>query len=226
VVAVVVPFRGGCPHRERAWRWVRERYAGAHPDWQVVEAEAPSGPWNKGEAVNPAVDAVDAAIVVLADADVWTEGLSAAVRAVRAGAPWAVPHTYVYRIDEAGTAAVVGGADWRCQPLAHPPGRPYRGILGGGVLVAPASTLRAVPLDRRFAGWGQEDECHAMALTVLAGEPWQGSSDLLHLWHPPQERMTHRRGSPESMALRTRYHDAQENPAAMKALIEESYGVV
>ena len=25
-VDVIVPFRGGCPHRERAWAWVRRRY--------------------------------------------------------------------------------------------------------------------------------------------------------------------------------------------------------
>jgi hypothetical protein len=224
VVAVVVPRGGECPHRERAWQFVRERYASAHPGWEVREARAPAEEWCKARAINPAVEATSAEIVIQADCDVWTDGLDAAVDAVRDGAPWAIPHIFVHRLDEAGTAAVLEGADWRRQPLACPEGRPYRGIAGGGVLVALRETLRAVPLDPRFVFWGQEDESHAMALSTLYGEPWRGSADLLHLWHPPQDRYTRRRGSTEGWALRGRYSAAREDPAAMAALIEEGHG--
>lgn len=218
-VAVVVPFRGGCPSRERAWRWVRDRYADRHPDWEVVEAGAPGGPWCKAAAVNHAVDEVDAEIVIQADADCWTDGLPEAVAAVESGAPWAIPHTMVYRLTEDATGRVLAGADWRDQPLAQ---RPYRGIAGGGFVVASRDALRAVPLDARFIGWGQDDEAHSIALNALLGPPWRGTAPLIHLWHPPQERMTRRRGSQESWNLRRRYARAKDDPAAMSALIEES----
>lgn len=214
-VAVVVPFRGGCPHRERAWRWVREQYAG----WDLVEARSPDGEWCKAAAINPVVAATDAEIVVMADADVWTDGLQAAVDAVDAGAPWAMPHGNVHRLSEEATQAVLNGADWRGQPLTQ---RPYRGVAGGGVLVARRQTLLRAPIDCRFIGWGQEDECHAMALKTLVGPAWRGEADLLHLYHPAQERMTRRRGSQGSWRLRKRYASARDNPAAMAALIEES----
>jgi hypothetical protein len=217
-VAVVVPFRGGCPHREAAWSWVKARYAERHPDWQLLEAPAPDGPWCKGAALAPAIESTEAEIIVQADADVWADGLAEAVRAVADGAPWALPHTLVHRLTEEATAAVLAGADWRDQPLAQ---QPYKGIEGGGFVVASKTVLEAVPVDPRFVFWGQEDECHAIALRTLVGEPWRGNADLVHLFHPPQERMTRRRGSRESWDLRRHYFAASKDPAALAALVEE-----
>lgn len=221
MVAVVVPFRGGCPHREHAWSWVRARYEAFYGDLELIEAKAPPGAWCKAAATVPAIAAISAEIVIQADADVWVGGLALeqAIRAVRAGAPWAVPHMQVHRLSKEGTAAVRAGAPWREQRCEE---RPYCGVLGGGVLVARRETLEAVPLDQRFVGWGQEDESQAMALVTLAGEPWRGDADLVHLWHPPAPRWIRRRGSRESWDLRGRYAEARTDPAAMAALIEES----
>lgn len=218
-VAVVVPFRGGCPYRERAWEWVRERYAEAHPDWELVEAPAPEGSWCKAAAVSPAVEASDAEIVIQADADIWCDGLERAVYAVICGqADWAVPHQMVHRLSEEGTAVVLAGEPWEAQPVAQ---RPYGGILGGGFVVARREALEAARLDPRFIGWGGEDEAQACALNALYGRPWRGTADLLHLWHPPQERLTRRRGSQESWQLRCRYFAARRDAVAMRELLEE-----
>lgn len=218
-VAVVVPLGGDCPYREQAWTWVQARYAEAHPDWEVIEARAASGKWCKAAAVAPAIDACEAEIIVQADADVWCDGLSAAVEAARGGIPWAVPHLRVHRLSKEGTASVLAGDHRNDQPLDQ---QPYRGIPGGGIVVAPREVLQAVPLDRRFVGWGQDDEAHAIALCALLGEPWRGDADLLHLWHPPQARLSRRRGSRQSWGLRRRYMQARHDPTAMRALLEES----
>lgn len=168
----------------------------------------------------PAVAGCDAdAIVVVADADVWSDGLQAAIQAVEDGAPWAMPHGLVHRLTEDGTAAVFAGADWRSQPTCQ---KPYPGIPGGGVVVARRETLLDVPLDPRFVGWGQEDESWAMALTTLAGAPWRGNADLVHWWHPPQERLCRRRGSVDGWKLRRRYIRARHDTAAMRQLLEEA----
>lgn len=152
-VSVVVPFRGGCPYRERAWEWVQARYVEHHPDWEVIEAPAPEGPWSKGAAVNPVVRECDAEIVIQGDADVWCDGLERAVYAVICGqAEWAVPHRLVHRLGEGATSAVLAGANWWEQTdLAQ---RPYPGILGGGFVVAPKEVIRSIPIDVRFSGWG------------------------------------------------------------------------
>ncbi|HET7588598.1 MAG TPA: hypothetical protein VFK14_00210 [Solirubrobacterales bacterium] len=215
-----MPFRGGCPHRARAWEWVQASYAEAHPDWQLVEAPAPPGPWCKGAAVNPVIAASDAEIIVQADADVWADGLSAAVDAIVGGAPWVVPFAEVHRLNEDATKAVLSGADWRRQEDDLDQ-HPYPGVLGGGALVARRETLLTAPLDLRFRGWGQEDLAQGAALRELAGPPWRAPFPLLHLWHPPQERISRKHGSEESWALWGRYKAAQGRPEAMRALLEE-----
>jgi hypothetical protein len=82
-------------------------------------------------------------------------------------------------------------------------------------------TYEQVPLDRRFAGWGQEDESWALALTCLTGAPWRGDAPLWHLWHPPQDRASRRWGSGASRALWARYCQAAADPDAMRALLAE-----
>lgn len=220
-VAVVVAWRGGCPYRERALAWVRARYAERHPQWELVVAEAPPGPWVKAEAVMPAIGRTAADIVVIADADVWCDGLGEAVSAVREGAVWAIPHRTVRRLTEGAVTALLAGTE---PPQADVAERPYPGVAGGGYVIAHREVLLSVPLDPRFVGWGQEDEAWATALTCLAGPPWRGEADLIHLWHPPQERLTRRRGSPEGWQLRRRYVRAKHDPSAMRALLNEIGG--
>lgn len=218
-IALVVPFGGNCPHRVRAWIWLKQRYRNCYPNWQIVEAPAPGGAWSKGAALNPAIAEIDAEITVVIDADVWTDGLHDAIAQIENGVPWAIPHTMVHRLSEAGSKGFLQGDNWEDQPLAQPP---YRGLPGGGALVASTAVLRSIPLDSRFVGWGQEDECWAVALFTLLGEPWRGTADLVHLWHPPQQRLSRRRGSRRGWELRTRYMQARHDPTVMRALLEES----
>jgi hypothetical protein len=205
--AVILPFAGDCPHRTEALAFVRRWYARHFPTWPCHVAFGPSDPWCKAQAVMPLVRKCSLQVVIVADADVYCDGLREAVEAVRAGVPWAVPHKRVVRLDAKGT-----GHD---EP-------PYEPLIGGGLLVARRDVLRDVPLDSRFRGWGGEDESWGLALRCLFGEPWQGKSDLIHLWHPPQERMTRRIGNEANWQLRRRYRRARGDPAAMRELLQEA----
>ena len=149
MVEVVASWRPGCPHRERAWRWLRNRYEAE--GWNVVAAPAPPGPWSKGAALRPTIEASRADIVVQADADVWTDGLPEAIEAVEHGAPWAIPHDLLHRLSEEDTAAVIEGADWRGMVAEQPA---YPGIEGGGIVVASKGVIQSIPIDARFTGWG------------------------------------------------------------------------
>lgn len=210
---VIVPWFGGCPHREAALRWLLPKYK-----WPVTVAPGPD-PWVKALAAGPAIAASTADVVIVADADVWCDGLVEAVKAVENGAPWAIPHSGVHRLDEAGTLAVMDGADWQEQRTCQ---RPYRGYPGGGYVVARRTTLIDIPLDPRFTGWGHEDSSWAAALNTLAGHYWRGTEPLIHLWHPPQNRISRRRGSVASDELGKRYEHARGKPLEMRALIEEA----
>lgn len=176
-----------------------------------------SRPWVKAEPIYRRLRELPPGIVVVSDADVWCD-ISAAVAAVEAGAPWAVPHDLLFRLTQEATARLLETDEIDWDSLEQ---KPYRGFEGGGILVAHRDTLLDVPPDQRFVGWGHEDECWALALRELVGESWRGSENLVHLWHPPQERRTRNHGRLESWMLKIDYCDARGHPEAMRALVEE-----
>ena len=206
----IVPWLDtGCPHRRRSLAWLRTR----------LDATLATGskPWCKARAIGPAIEASTSEILVIHDADVWTEGLDAAIKAVRDGAAWAVPHQTVLRLSAGGTRAFMEGQTWR----GHYSELPHKGQAGGGVLVARRDVLLTCPMDPRFTNWGQEDASWGQALTTLYGQPWRGSADLIHLWHPPADRLSRTWGSLESKRLRRRYQEARRDPDAMRQLLKE-----
>ncbi|RCV53458.1 glycosyltransferase family protein [Marinitenerispora sediminis] len=178
------------------------------------------GPWCKARAVAAALPFATGDLLVIADADCWSPGIDAALEAVRDGAPWAMPHGRVHRLTPDATAQVLAGvAPHPRMPVTQ---RPYQGWPGGGIVVVRRDVYEQAPLDPRFTGWGGEDESWAHALTTLAGPPWRGRAPLWHLWHPPQDRMSRRWGSPEARELAGRYRKAARSPAAMRALVDEA----
>jgi hypothetical protein len=247
-VWVVIPWRAGCPYREAAFDYVTRWWSRTYPDWPVVvgpwpaerfNAPSPAVPWRKGCAVrNAGVHPDPDDVVVVSDADVIPVGVGDAVDSVgpsgrgRLVARWAMPFRMVHRLTQAGTELVTSGR------LGLPAGslpssmsgvveESYVGSAGGGTVVLRGDVFNAVPIDPRFAGYGQEDLSWSLALHRLTGAPTMRSDPLWHLWHPPQERM--RRGatvsrgvgSEDGLRLWQRYRQAT-TPATMQALIAEA----
>lgn len=220
-VRVIIPWRGGCPHREAALEWVLRRWADTHPDWPVTISQLEDGPWVKADAVNRAVADAREDRLVIADSDVWSEHVGSAVAALDRHA-WSMPHRPVYRLTQAATSEVLAGAPLTTfgthRGLSE---RPYFGAPAGGLFCVPRSTLVAIPMDRRFVGWGGEDYSLGDALTTLAGRPARHDKPLWHLWHPPQERVSRRVGSRANHELRRRYLNAYNHPERMRQLVAE-----
>ena len=220
MTSVIIPWRQGCPFRERALAWVLDRWAERFPTFDVVLGLHEDGPWCKAAAVADGLSKVADGSLIIADADVWVDP----TEAVAACATWAVPHLKVHRLSERSTARAIAGENWRNLPLDQSNQRdrkPYRGQPGGGVTVIRRDIYESCPVPR-IQGWGQEDEAWSIALHCLYGEPWRGGLDLVHFWHPPQPRMSRIIGSVEVQQLRKRYRDAQNDPAAMRALVKEA----
>lgn len=155
--------------------------------------------------------------MIVADADVWCDGLQEAVSAVENGAAWARPHRNVLRLTERATTAFLAGEE--VPPEYTQP--PYHGVWGGGYVIAQRDTLLDVPPDALFQNWGNEDESWAFALDTLSGPGWSGDADLIHLFHPPAPRWTRRRGSRENWTRYGLYRAAQGDRTAMRELVEE-----
>jgi hypothetical protein len=239
-VWVVIPWRAGCEHRQRALDYVTRWWSNAYPDWPVVVGEWPveAGPWRKGCAVRAAgIHPEPDDLVVVSDADVIPIGVGEAVEAIeptdliRPSARWAMPFRTVHRLTVEGTRLAIGGHLDLTQPIA----RNMRGVVeetyvgsaGGGVVVMRGDVFATIPIDPRFVGYGQEDLSWSLALHLLAGAPAMRMAPLWHLWHPPQERM--RRGSTVSrgvgseagLRLWHRYRQAT-TPAVMRSLVAEA----
>jgi hypothetical protein len=192
----------------RVNQWCSRRWA--QQQWPVTTAEAPEGEWCKAAAVTPAVESSSADIVVVADADVWCDGISAAVDAIEGGAAWATPHLKVHRLTPEATEEILTGGELHDRvPLTEPA---YIGRVGGGILAIRRDVYLDCPLDPRFIGWGQEDEAWNLALTALHGDVHQGVAPLYHLWHPSQPRQSRAIGSPRSAALLRRYKASRPAP--------------
>lgn len=159
------------------------------------------GPWRKAVAVNNAIRRASGDVLIVADADVWCDGIDAAVAEVVSGAPWAVPHNRVARLTHKATADVLAGGALGGDTIE----KPYPGIEGGGIVVMHRDLWRLAPMDPRFVGWGQEDEAWGIVLRTYGGKIRRHKSTLWHLWHPPQERESRGIGSEASMALFRRY---------------------
>ena len=216
-VCVIIPWRGGCAHRQAALHWTRRRWP-----WPTVLGECKDGPWVKAKAVADGLTKTDADVLVIADADVWCP-TDATVGAVLAGHhEWGFPHRVIRRLTEEATVDVLlGGLNPADAGPVHLDEPETRAHAGGGILVIRREVYEQVPFDARFEGWGYEDDALGWALWRLVGHPFEGAGTLVHLWHPPQERPARQRGSEASCALLDRYWSAQHNPAALRALVNE-----
>jgi hypothetical protein len=222
-VSVVVPRTPGtCEHRDRAWQWVKARYAAAHPAWEVVEGFG-GDPWCKAAAVDDGLQKASGDVLVVADADCWTDGLPEAVDLLD-DAPWVVPHLTVHRLTREATDKVLAGAE---PGAVHDFDQaPYHGWAGGGFVVIRRADYERAPMDPRFEGWGLEDASFAIAADELVGPHRRLGWPLWHLWHPPQERMNRRIGNARSEALWRRYRRSRGRRDRMEALVEEGRGGV
>lgn len=193
-VAVIVPrdYRI-TTDRQRNWDHVSEHYQLNHPDWKIIEGRCPSATWCKGFAIQDALNHTNADILIIADADciVQPAALEASVSAVRNGAPWAMPHTTVRRLNEASTVLMLPEVphtiNWNgisALPLDRPV---YDGAPGGGIVVVRRVFYEAVGgIPQAFQGWGSEDRALALLCSSLLGPCERGSGELLHFHHDPQ----------------------------------------
>lgn len=230
-VSVLVPWRE-TPERAPQWAYLRTVWQRRFPTWQIVEGSCPAGPWVKALAVEDALSRAEHDLIVMADADVWTDGVAEAVARVAGGAPWAVPHYRLRRLSKAATEWAIANDRWPLGDKITDDGqtiyvydqRPYVGYPGGGMVVLTRDLYREAPLDPRFAGWGQEDEAWRDALRMIGGKEWRGTEDMHHLWHPKPPRMKRDTGSTAGRMLAQRYARARDG-VRMRALIAEHQSV-
>lgn len=214
-VTVVIPYRANSPERAMALDWVLGRWS--QTGYQILIGEPDTDAWCKGAAVWDGVRRALGDILVVADADVWCDGIEDAFGLLDP-AGWVMPHARVHRLSAVSTRALLEDRPG-VRSYARPP---YMGKRGGGLVILRRRDYLRVPIDPRFVGWGQEDDAWGLALSTLLGPPRRGEADLLHLWHPPEPRLAPAIGSEDGWLLYRRYRRAQHRPERMRSIVEEA----
>ena len=189
-VVFLVPRRDDNGHRDRLWRYARQRWERMFPDWPIYEGHHDDGPFNRARAINDAAAEAgewDVGIVIDSDVMVRRSQAEAAVSsAAGGGVTWA--HRRWRGFHEAWTKRILDDnrqygdefedvdldilvertnpLSWSCC-IAIP--RAVFDDLGG--------------FDERFRGWGFEDM--AFQSVIVGLYPWRRiEGDVIHLWHP------------------------------------------
>lgn len=224
-VQFIVPWADyGCEHRRAALTYVGAHLSEHHGGYALAELNADQ-PWSKGAAIaewdvmaNLRGDHERTDMYAITDADVIVDpaAVSAAIEVVAAGrAQWAMPHRQVWRLDRASTTALLAGELSGARRYE----RRYQGVEGGGMVVIAADLYRQAPFDTRMVGWGGEDLAAGIAWRTLAGPPWRGQAPLVHLWHPPQPKLTPAVGSRANHLLLGEYRKVAGDPSRMRDVI-------
>lgn len=186
VTSVVIPWREtDDPMRRANYEWLVATLAVKHPDWEVSVAgdDRPGQPWNKAAAWLNAVTHARGDVLVLLDADVWSDQLAEAVARVRAGeTEWVQPHNRVHRLNLENTQGVLRGNPWQPGALER---MWYTQQVGAVPMILTRRLFLEVPPDQRFEGWGWEDTAWGAALETLHGSLLRMDGDAIHLYHAP-----------------------------------------
>lgn len=214
---VLVPWRPGDPHRDRAWPWVRRRWHHRLGLPIVTGDSDPARPFNRSAARNDAARrAGDWDVAVITDADTIVRNAAPTVEAIaqaHATGHVVLPHDAYRALDAKGTALVLANdaAGW-----AHLARSVARAPLG--VVVVPRPAWEQLGgFDERWTGWGGEDAAFVEAAEVLVGLD-RLPGEIWHLWHPldPTKRDYIAAKGGE---LRTLYRQARRDPDAMRQLL-------
>lgn len=220
-VAVVIPWRGGHPDRERHHETVRAHLRDLLPDAVHLDVDSGHAPFSRAASRNLGVKLAQDAecdVVVLCDADTLPERepLLAAIESAHQDGLLHLPYTHFRGLSQNGTRSYLGGTPGdACEvDLAHD------WATGGILCLTPTAWWRAGGMDERMVGYGYEDAAYRIAADALLGPTVKHPGTIWHLWHEQQMGL----GSPEHTAngeLAARYVAAEGNPEAVRPIVAE-----
>ncbi|MFK0203863.1 galactosyltransferase-related protein [Streptomyces lavendulae] len=218
-VAVGIPWRGGCPERERGMEFTRRQLSEVFPGAPVSLVDAGGERFSRAASRNKAMKLFpDADVVILHDACnlVDPDGLHAAVTEAADGRLW-FPFTEYRSLTQIESSQVISGF------YPHSRGAPWALSPEGGVWVMrPQSWWKCGGMDERCIGWGWEDSIFLRVAHAVVGHA-RTPHTAWHLWHPhvPRDYEDHQMRA-QGEALYERYGQAVATPGALEDMIAEN----
>lgn len=183
-LSIVVPFRGGCPHRERAYLYVRARLAVSFPTAEIIDADDGGKVFSRERSLNLGASRAKGDMLVFHEADCIVaprQILAAIDLAALDPGRLVLPYSTVYLLSPEATDLVISGPSG-----ADLPGVSVAvGMLGGIGVISRATFERVGGFDSSLEGWGRGDVSFVEACDRHAAPTMRTMGELLHLWHPP-----------------------------------------
>lgn len=220
-VAVVIPWRGGQPDRERHHETVRAHLRELLPDAVHLDVDSGHTPFSRAGSRNLGVRLAQDAecdVAVLCDADTLPERepLLAAIESAHQTGRLCLPYTRFRGLSARGTAAYFAGT-----PL------PECGTeletewsTGGCLVLTPAAWDCAGGMDEACVGWGFEDSIFRICADAILGPSVKCEGTISHLWHPSDIDHSSAHYQANSV-IAARYVDAEGNREAVLQLVAE-----
>lgn len=210
-VAVIVPWRPGCPYRLAAWERVRAEWDGA---WPVHTVDDGGEPFSRAASINLAIADHPADVYVIADADTLID-LAQAVAAIELAA-WSpglvVAFDRFAYLTWEGTQQVLDGYDGSWEPLAA---WTMPDTVSSCVALSHDTWTAVGGFDPRFRSWGYEDVQLEVAAATLVAPTRRLPGTCWHLWHPPaRQRPT------VNLDMLNEYLALRADPAGMRDHLE------
>lgn len=215
---ILVPYRSDGAERERNWQIVRERWKELLPI-PTFYGNSETEEFERAHARNRAArDAGDWDVALFADADIalrTTRNAERAIRRCHVTGSYTVSYSRLRYLTEEGTQYVFNGGDlslaesdgsvgftWECCFAVR---RDVWDEVGG--------------FDERFHGYGGQGIAFYYAAATISGrERIMGTA--YHLAHPLVDRSSEPHFA-ENMKLAARYHEAVDDPPAMRLLLAD-----
>lgn len=225
-VSLIIPWRPD-PARRRARDFIIGHLLETLEPDEVMLADDPGEPFNRGRALNEGVRRTSGDVLVFADADLWVPAaaMRTAVEVARVAVGYVMPFSRLRFLDPIGTRLVLDGHLEPPEVAADPDlvelewDRPST---GGCNVIRRTAFHSAGGFDRRFAGWGYEDAAFDIACSTMVGPAHYLGYQAVHLWHPhAPDRGTD--ATEAGLELCHRYEAAAGDSVALARLILEQY---
>ena len=227
--SVIVPWRTDNGWRQTLWDWNKARWQAFFPEAEIIEADSGQEPFSRGESRNRAVSRATNDLLVIADADTIANppAITTALELAEKG-QWVIPYSEdrYYNLNAETTHIVI--QSFRPQatfPEPMPGCWDHKITSWAGMIVLHRNAFDAVGgYDKRFKGWGYEDNDFRLALDAIWSPHVRVDGFVAHLWHPVGESDAF--GQPHigaNRALHVQYEHSAGNPARMRKLINAQH---
>lgn len=219
-VAVIIPWRGGKPDRERHHAAVRAHLQSILPDAIHIDTDSGHQPFSRAGSRNRGVQLaqdVGCDVVVICDADtlVEREALLGAIEACADGLLH-LPYRRYRSLTRRGLAQYNSGTPLLDCEVDHD----HEWATGGIYVIQAQAWWRAGGMDEAFRSWGFEDSAYRIAADALLGPTVRHEGVIHHLWHGPEWNI----GSPQynaNAAHMQRYVAAEGDTEAVREIVSE-----